>query len=56
MKTLERLVAEKLLKIKAVKLQPANHLPGLQVGNLLFTMTIARHFHIRLSVVSSSWN
>ena len=29
MKTLKKLIAEKLLKIKAVKLQPSNPLPGL---------------------------
>ena len=39
MKALERLFAEKLLKVKAVKIP---HLLGLQVGNLLFIATTAR--------------
>ena len=47
MKTLESLVAEKLLKIKAVKLQPANPFT---------TMTTERLFLIRSFVASLNWS
>ena len=39
MKSLEKITAEKLLKIKAVKLQPSLLLHGLQVGNRQFIAT-----------------
>ena len=42
MKALERLFAEKLLKVKAVKIQPANPFTWLLVGNRLFIATTAR--------------
>ena len=41
MRTLEKLFAEKLLKIKAIKLQPANP----------FTVITAKHFLILLCVI-----
>ena len=46
MKTLERLVAEKLLKISAVKYSPPYRSHGHRVGNRPFTPTIAKHFRI----------
>ena len=46
MKALERLFAEKLLKVKAVKIQPATRLHGLQVGNLLFIVITVKRCHI----------
>lgn len=52
MKTLERLFAEKLLKIKAIKLQPANPFIWRQDGNPRFTVITVRLFHILLSVIS----
>ena len=57
MKTLESLVAEKLLKIKAVKLQPANPFTlGDPAGNLRSTMTTERLFLIRSFVASLNWS
>ena len=52
MKALERLFAEKLLKVKAVKIQPANPLLGHQVGNRRFIVTIVRRCHILHFVTS----
>ena len=56
MKTLESLVAEKLLKIKAVKLQPANPFTWHPAGNLRSTMTTERLFLIRSFVASLNWS
>jgi len=51
MKNLERLFAEKLLKIKAIKLQPANPLHGLLDGNPPFTVTTVKLCPILLFVI-----
>lgn len=52
MKNLERLFAEKLLKIKAIKLQTGKfRLHGLPDGNHRFTATIVKPFLILLFVV-----
>lgn len=51
MKTLEKLFAEKLLKIKAIKLQPANPLLGHPVGSRLFIVITAKLFRILLFVI-----
>ena len=56
MKTLESLVAEKLLKIKAVKLQPANPFTWASGWNLRSTMTTERLFLIRSFVASLNWS
>ena len=50
MRTLEKLFAEKLLKVKAIKLQPSNPLHGHRDGNLRSIVTTVRLFHILLSV------
>ena len=52
MKTLERLFAEKLLKIKAIKLQPANPFTWASGWNPRFTVITVKLFHILLSVIS----
>ena len=52
MKTLERLFAEKLLKIKAIKLQPANPFIWASGWKSRFTVITVRLFHILLSVIS----
>ena len=52
MKTLERLFAEKLLKIKAIKLQPANPFTWHPDGSLRFIVITAKPFLILLSVIS----
>ena len=54
MKTLESLVAEKLLKIKAVKLQPAN--PFTWASGWKSPMTTERLFLIRSFVASLNWS
>ncbi len=49
MKSLERLVAEKLLKISAVKLQPSNSFTWASDGNHRFIRIIAKPYLIRHS-------
>ncbi len=52
MKNLERLFAEKLLKIKAIKLQPANPFTwALLDGNPPFTVTTVKLCPILLFVI-----
>lgn len=43
MKTVERLLAEKLLKISAIKLQPENPSFGHRAGTRPYIPTIAEH-------------
>ena len=52
MKALERLFAEKLLKVKAVKISRLTRLLGHQVGNRRFIVTIVRRCHILHFVTS----
>ena len=54
MKALERLFAEKLLKVKAVKIRFSRltRLLGHQVGNRRFIVTIVRRCHILHFVTS----
>ena len=51
MKNLERLFAEKLLKIKAIKLQPANPFTWASDGNPPFTVTTVKLCPILLFVI-----
>ena len=51
MRNLEKLFAEKLLKIKAVKIQPANPFTWPQVGNRLSIVITARPFLILLFAI-----
>ena len=52
MKALERLFAEKLLKVKAVKIQPANPFTWASGWNRRFIVTIVRRCHILHFVTS----